>query len=369
MQNKPRVFVTDGSYRNALAAVRALGRAGFRVTVGERQGLPEAAIMSFWSRHCAERFQYPDPRKSAVDTAAALTEHFHSNRYDAAIPVGLDMTEVFVRNRESLPVPAMLPPTASFDIAADKQRTFDHAASAGIPIPRTVPAAQWASLTPPIVFKHPRTGASIATTREAAQAQAQRLAPVIDRYIAQEFIPGENGFGYFGFFQSGRETAYFMHERLVQFPKEGGPSVVARAIRNARLRELGRTLLESLQWHGVAMVEFKRSDRDGEFYLIEVNPKLWGSLDLAIQAGCNFPTWIARAIIDGSCPTSNDYTDGLVYQAVLPTGLKTFVRYPAFRMQFLRNIVSVHVKTDLCLSDPLPAAAGFYAMVAPSARH
>ena len=325
--------------------------------------------MSFWSRHCAERFHYSDPRTNAADTAAELGEHFRTNRYDAAIPVGLDMTEVFVRNRNAFAVPTMLPPTESFDIAADKQRTFEHAASAGIPIPRTVPAAQWAELTPPIVFKHPRTGASIAATREAAQAQAERLASEIDRYIAQEFIPGENGFGYFGFFQNGRETAYFMHERLVQFPKEGGPSVVARAIRNERLRELGRTLLESLQWHGVAMVEFKRSDRDGEFYLIEVNPKLWGSLDLAIQAGCNFPWWIAGAIMDGRHPASNDYADGLVYQAVMPTGLKTFVRYPAFRMQFLRNIVSVNVKTDLCLSDPLPAAAGFYAMVATTARH
>jgi predicted ATP-grasp superfamily ATP-dependent carboligase len=368
VNHKARVFVSDGSYRNALAAVRALSRAGFHVTVGERRSIEQGSVISFWSRHCAERFQYPDQRSDATAAAAALAEHFRTNAYDVAIPVGLEMTELFIRHRELLAVPMMLPPAESFEIAADKRRTFEHAAAAGIPIPRTVPAAQWEQLQLPIVFKHPQTGVTIAQTANEARAQAEHLGASIDRYVAQEFIPGENGYGYFGFFQHGRETGYFMHERLMQFPKEGGPSVVARAIRNDRLHELGRALLESLNWHGVAMVEFKQSDRDGEFYLIEINPKLWGSLDLAIQAGCNFPVWLARATIDGSPPDSNGYADGLVYQAVMPNGVKSFVRYPAFRKQFLRNIFSRSVKTDLWLLDPLPTAAGLFAMVRNVAR-
>ena len=53
-------------------------------------------------------------------------------------------------------------------------------------------------------------------------------------------------------------------------------SVVAKAIRNSQLRELGRTLLGSLGWHGVAMVEFKRSNRDEEFYLNGDQPEIIG---------------------------------------------------------------------------------------------
>jgi predicted ATP-grasp superfamily ATP-dependent carboligase len=360
--SKPRVFVTDGSYPNGLAAVRALSREGFRVTVGERSGISLAGTVAFWSRHCAERFRYPDPVPQPEATVAALAKHFCNHVYEAVIPVGLDMTDTFVRHRDRFNVPLMLPPSDSFYIAADKRLTFEHAAMVGVPAPRTLPAEQWRDLELPLVFKHPRTGVMIAHTRETAAAYAERLGPRIREYIAQEYIAGENGFGYFGFFQNGRETGYFMHERLMQFPKEGGPSVVARAIRNSRLRELGCKLLESLRWHGVAMVEFKRSDRDGELYLMEINPKLWGSLDLAIQAGCNFPVYIARTLLGGNVSVGGNYREGLTYQWVIPNGLKCFLRYPEFRKPFLRNLAAPKVRTDLRWLDPLPAAAGLFAM-------
>ena len=356
-----RVFVTDGSYHNALAAVRALGRAGFSVTVGERVGAPSSTISSFWSRHCAQTLRYPDPRYASDDAAAVLSAHFARERYDAAIPVGLDMVDLFVRNRDALDVPALLPSPESFAIAADKYRTFEQAARTGIPAPKTVPAWCWDDIEPPIVFKHARKGAFIATNRREAQSYASSLHAAIGEYLAQEYVPGENGFGYFAIFSEGRETGYFMHERLRQYPKEGGPSVTARAIRNPRLHELGRTLLESMHWNGVAMVEFKRSDRDGEFYLIEINPKLWGSLDLAIQAGSNFPVWIVKTLLGEAFP-SNGYREGLTYQCVVPVGIKSFVRYPDFRVQFVRNVLSRDVRTDVQLRDPLPTAAGIFGL-------
>jgi predicted ATP-grasp superfamily ATP-dependent carboligase len=227
-----------------------------------------------------------------------------------------------------------------------------------------VAASDWSQLQLPLVFKHHRTGAVVAHTQEEATALVHRLGPELHTFIAQEYIPGRNGFGYFALFQEGREIGYFMHERVMQFPQEGGVSVVARAIRNDRLRDLGRRLLESLAWNGPAMVEFKRSDRDGEFYLIEINPKLWGSLDLAIQAGCNFPVWIANLLCTGKAPQEPAYMEGVTYQWVVPNGLKCFLRYPEFRTQFLSNLTKAKVHTDLRWLDPLPAIAGVLAMTA-----
>jgi predicted ATP-grasp superfamily ATP-dependent carboligase len=343
--------------------VRALHQSGFAVTVGERAHIPRTSAVAFWSRHCAARFRYPDPRLEPDACAAALAAHFRANRYDAAIPVGLDMVELFVRHRDTFPVPTMLPPSESFGIAADKRRTFEHAAAVGIPIPRTVPARGWRSLSLPVIFKHPRTGVRMAHTEAEAEAWEKELSTEIEQYAVQEYIPGRNGFGYFGLFENGRETAYFMHERLAQFPREGGVSVAARAIHDSRLHLLGRRLLESLSWHGPAMVEFKRNDQDGEFYLMEINPKLWGSIDLAIHAGCNFPEWIACWLTGGTLPQPVDYRKGLVFQWVIPNGLKSFLLYPEFRGVFLRNLVAREVCTEVKWSDPLPAAAGLLAMV------
>ena len=46
--------VTDGKYRASLAAVRALGAAGFRVVVTQTKGEAAAAPASFLSRYAAE---------------------------------------------------------------------------------------------------------------------------------------------------------------------------------------------------------------------------------------------------------------------------------------------------------------------------
>lgn len=362
MASKRSVFVTDGSYSNALAAIRALGLFGFRVTVGERAKIAAPAVVGFWSRHCNGRFVYPDPRGGTQRTAVALAKHFEAHSYDAAIPVGLDMVEVFVRHRDMLGVPTMLPSLESFNIAADKRLTYEHAGSAGIPVPVTLPAAAWTKMKAPMVFKHKRTGATVARTMSEANEYARKIGTAIDDYVVQEYVEGRNGFGYFALFKNGRETGHFMHERLVQYPQDGGPSVIARSIHDERLRALGKKLLESLRWHGPAMVEFKWSDRDDEFCLMEINPKLWGSLGLAIAAGCNFPVWIARALIDGGNPNNGMYAEGLTYQWLMPNGLRAFLRYPELRGPFLHNVVARDVRTDLCWGDPLATALGLLSM-------
>lgn len=359
---KGRVFVTDGSYPNALAAIRALGSAGYDVAVGERDGVPSREVIGFWSRYCSERVRYPDPRTDAAATVEVLSRYMRSNPMNAAIPVGLEMTRVFVEAAQALEAPALLPPRESFHIASDKRLTFPHCTEIAIPVPKTIAAERWRELGAPLVFKHRSSGAFVARSQREAEEFCASLHGRLEEYIAQEYVPGENGFGYFGFFRDGREERFFMHERLVQWPKEGGPSVVARAINNDRLRELGRRTLESLHWNGVAMVEFKRSDRDGDFYLMEINPKFWGSLDLAIQSGCNFPVWAAQAIMDGEPPEANGYDAGLKYQWVVPNGLKCFLRYPEYRGTFLRNLITPSVKKDVRLADPLPSAAGLMAM-------
>lgn len=361
---KDRVFVTDASYPNSLAAVRALGEAGFSVTVGERASLAGAQAISFWSRYCERRFVHPDPRSDEGVAVAALSGLFAVSHYSAAIPVSLDLSMFFAKHRAKFAVPLMLPPQWSFDIAADKRATFARAETLGLAVPQTRPLAQWEEFELPLVIKHVRKGAWIARSLDEARRYVDGFGDRADEYVAQEYVPGENGFGYFGFFVEGLERAFFMHERLQQFPREGGPSVVARAIRDPQLREAGRALLEDLQWHGVAMVEFKRSDRDGRFYLMEVNPKLWGSLELAIAAGANFPVWIARYLTTGTVPERTEYCEGMTCQWVIPNGIKSFLRYPEFRAQFLRNLVAPSVKKDVSLRDPLPSAAGVFTMAA-----
>ena len=54
-------------------------------------------------------------------------------------------------------------------------------------------------------------------------------------------------------------------------------------------------MLRAVGWQGVAMVEFKVDRRDGRPKLMEVNGRFWGSLQLPVDAGMNFPLLLYRA--------------------------------------------------------------------------
>ena len=55
------------------------------------------------------------------------------------------------------------------------------------------------------------------------------------------------------------------------------------------LEQMAHALLSSLNWHGLAMVEFKYNPTTKQAWFIEINPRLWGSVHLAISAGVEFP--------------------------------------------------------------------------------
>jgi predicted ATP-grasp superfamily ATP-dependent carboligase len=86
----------------------------------------------------------------------------------------------------------------------------------------------------------------------------------------------------------------FSHRRLREKPPSGGVSVLRESVAvDPVAGQHARALLDSLNWHGVAMVEFKQDERDGQLKLMEINGRLWGSLQLAIDAGVDFPNMMA----------------------------------------------------------------------------
>jgi predicted ATP-grasp superfamily ATP-dependent carboligase len=68
----------------------------------------------------------------------------------------------------------------------------------------------------------------------------------------------------------------------------------------------GTRLLEALDWQGVAMVECKYDPRSDRYYVMEINPRFWGSLQLAIDAGVDFPALlVACALGDLPAPVTS----------------------------------------------------------------
>jgi predicted ATP-grasp superfamily ATP-dependent carboligase len=121
-----------------------------------------------------------------------------------------------------------------------------------------------------------------------------------DELLLQEFVEGQ-GAGVFGLYAQGEPLFFFAHRRIREKPPSGGVSVLCESV---PLPEEGvqaaRRILDSLQWHGVAMVEFK-VDSAGRAWLIEINARFWGSLQLAVDSGADFP-WLLYQLALGARP-------------------------------------------------------------------
>jgi predicted ATP-grasp superfamily ATP-dependent carboligase len=301
-----KVFVTDGDQRPALAITRSLGRRGITVLVGEQQPV----CLASRSRYCSGHVTYPSPYRDAEEFQRFVVELVQRESVDVVVPVTDVTTASICLNQDALRprVGIAAPPFAAFDLVTNKSAALRAAQGCGIPIPRTLFVDGLGGLGPvidrveyPAVVKPARsripTGRGwLGTSVHYAfsETELRRLyerTPYLASYpsLIQQRIVGP-GIGLFALFDHGELLAAFAHRRLREKPPSGGVSVLCESVPvEPRLRDEAVRLLGPLGWHGVAMLEYKRDLSNGEALLLEVNGRFWGSLELAVDAGVDFP--------------------------------------------------------------------------------
>jgi predicted ATP-grasp superfamily ATP-dependent carboligase len=116
------------------------------------------------------------------------------------------------------------------------------------------------------------------------------------------------------------------------------------------------------------MVEFKLDRRDGLYKLMEVNPKFWGSLDLAIAAGVDFPLLTVRLAAGERTAPALTYRVGLRFQWIWSDLLHAAAQ-PRAAADVFRDLGSPHVKNDVWWSDLKPnAVEGAFTAIALARR-
>ncbi|HXQ29620.1 MAG TPA: ATP-grasp domain-containing protein [Gemmatimonadales bacterium] len=318
-----RVIVTDGETRAALAAVRALGRSGHEVFVTAAR-LPALASVSRWARRSAI---VPSPLQSPETAVARLAELARTWEADVLLPVTDPTTSLMLGARSRLGSTVVAgPDAAAYTALADKASLITRARSVGLATPRSVEVGRAAELPaaveeigyPCVVKPHRsvvRDGAiqrsfpvcQVAHHREWGAAFPASAFPV----LVQERIVGP-GEGVFLLMDHGQRVAAFAHQRLREKPPWGGVSVYSESIAlQPELLEACERLLAGVCWHGVAMVELKRRAKTGTSYLMEVNGRLWGSLQLALDSGVDFPTLLVRLALGEVVAPVNVYRVGV----------------------------------------------------------
>jgi predicted ATP-grasp superfamily ATP-dependent carboligase len=167
----------------------------------------------------------------------------------------------------------------------------------------------------------------------------------------QEYLSG-GGYGFFGLYDKGIFKQGFVHKRIREFPISGGASCCAESIENEHLTTLGRSVLEAVEWHGLAMVEFKM-DENEEPRLLEVNPKLWGSFDLSMAAGVPFAEKWVQLAMNQPINEHQNYEKGIRFSWLMNGDLEHGLKAGKF-WDILRGPISdKKTRTNLTWRDPL----------------
>ena len=152
--------------------------------------------------------------------------------------------------------------------------------------------------------------------------------------------------------------ARFTHQRIREYPISGGPSTLRESIADPLVEKMAEKILRALDWFGVAMVEFRYDPRDGLPKLMEINPRFWGSLPLAVYAGVDFPYWLFCLAMDWPIPEAREYPLGKRCRWILPGDLLHFFKNPKrFQMtpSFFRFFDKNTAHDFFSWSDPGPA--------------
>jgi predicted ATP-grasp superfamily ATP-dependent carboligase len=306
-----RVLVTDGGERAALAVVRSLAAAGHTVRVCS----PRRRSLAGASRGCVAEDAVPDPLAAPDAYAAAVRALCARDGIEALLPIA-EASALALLEPDARPPGVVIPfpPADVFRAACDKPRVIRAAAEAGIAVPRQRvverPEARMeigpADVAFPVVLKPSRSvveadgGRGRTRVVHAAdwvrlQAGLADLPRAAYPVLVQERVNGP-GTGIFLLTWDGRVRAAFAHRRLREKPPSGGVSVYRESVApDPSLVSRAAALLAGLGWQGVAMVEMKTDASTGTPYLMEVNGRFWGSLQLAIDAGVNFPRLLLDA--------------------------------------------------------------------------
>jgi predicted ATP-grasp superfamily ATP-dependent carboligase len=372
-----RVLMSAEEITGGLAAVRALRVAGYEPWVALTRPRP---LMTA-SRAPAGIVPAPDPALEVDGFARALAAAAHELRVVAVLPGSEEALLALAGRTHLFPagVAVGIPEPEVVERALDKAVVADLATASGLETPptTTLRAAELrsraAELAYPVVLKPDRTkvhteGGSLQRVATRRVESAQQLEDVVasarvDRWLVQAFLDGALA-AVCGVVWDGRIVCA-SHQRADRiWPPRCGIS--AHAVTVARDEELERALerlLARIGWNGIFQAQFLRLGDRALF--IDLNPRIYGSLALAVAAGLNLPAvWVD--LLRGRTPSVAPYRVGTRFRAegndarALMSELK-HGRWRAASLGALPRRGTAHAVFSL--RDPLPALSRVRALV------
>jgi len=381
----PGPAIVFGCQKPGWGIIRALGSAGIPVVAVYYDRSDPAYV----SRYVSESIVCPHPEHEEAkfhDLVADLVARYPN----AVLLPSNDYTLVALSNMRALPgvIAKLATPDAQIVTKCiEKDHTYGLADSIGVRAPRTSTVRraprtstvrslddaqeQAASIGFPCLLK-PAVGHrffsvlrvkmfKVASAAELQEAWS-RSAAIDGDMLIQEYIPGgdDHGVNYNAFWHEGRPQVEVTAAKLRLSPRGiGFPTVVVNRF-IPEIIEPARKMLAALDYHGFANVEFKRDARNGEYVLMEINPRLNQSLLLSVATGLNFAAMAYRQCLGEPIGDYADIDPYRVRRYYIDTdrdireALKELPSGKLSLQAFLAPYFSRQVSATFSWSDPLP---------------
>jgi len=338
-----KVLVCGDDNRSFLATVRALGRMGYDVQVAPF----DFTALALRSRYINKIHWLPYYLEDGQVWLKAVEDLFRREMFDLVIPCDERWAIPLQHHGDVL---GPLCPLASADgrageVLNDKHLTRELARELGIPVAagrliREDETAQsiLAECPTPLALK-PRQSYTptqlYSRAKVAIAVDAEELAELLPKYrssayLFEAYFAG-SGVGLSLLAHQGKVLQAFEHHR-VREDSSGGYYRVSAAIDPALLAAAS-AVAQALAYTGVAMFEFKVNHQTGQWILLEVNARPWGSMPLPLSCGVDFAGRWAQLLIEGRETPNLDYPIGIYGRNLIPDLHQIISRAGALRRQ------------------------------------
>jgi len=309
-QPTARVLIPESHSAKTLACVRSLGTRGVGTLVVKEEGQPSPGAAS---RYCDEVVTAPSPHENLVAYRNALLAFAARADVRTIIPTREEDAFVLSQSRSQFGshVETVWPDFERLRIVHDALELATVAADAGLQVPETrrfddvtdwnrplVLKARYSILTPAYVdFLGPTECEGQIDPRHHGPGPPPDRTEIREYMlghlpVVQEYVPIRHEYSVRALYDQGECVASSVRRQYRGKSYAGGASVYRELVENSTVERLGRQLLDELEWHGLAVVQFIEAADDSGYWLLEVNPRTWTSLPCDIRAGADYPYFV-----------------------------------------------------------------------------
>ncbi len=364
----PKVLVTSGNTRVAYAICQNLAEKGFEVYIGDRTSFTMAGM----SRYCKGRMTYPSPFTEQENFINSIIDFMKENKIDILLPV-LEETFTCLKNKNILEKAnlAFLFPGYEKALLLHAKGTLTTLANElAIDTPKTWELAEIFSetfnkedLIFPIIVKPKQGGGGWGMQRfnefdEFYSTITQEISNP-ENYIVQRIIIGDL-VGACGIYYQGKHIASDSYKLTTNYPLYVGQSTTRMTHYYPTALDSFKKLLSHLEWNGVCQMDFIYDTENNKSYLIDVNPRFWGSVKHNIAAGFDYPYYyalLAQNSADFAIPKAKEGTRTRWLGGDILRIVAEF-RESTNKLQYIKKIffepTHYSANDDWNIKDPLP---------------